>query len=53
MGDFENSIATGDQPPTLEQGQADRGKATAATQTCLVDSDEAPDRGSPSRPCHV
>src|SRR5258706_15818564 len=31
------------QAPALEQGQADRGKAAAALQTCLVDSDEAPD----------
>src|SRR6266404_9453603 len=41
------------QAPALEQGQADRGKAAAALQTCLVDSDEAPDRGSRSRPCDV
>jgi site-specific recombinase XerC len=29
----------------VEQGKADRGKATAATQTRLVDPDETPDRG--------
>src|SRR5258706_1446584 len=39
--------------PALEQGQADRGEAAAASQTCLVDSDEAPDRGAGSRPCDV
>src|SRR5260370_36420973 len=37
----------------VEQGKADRGKATTATQTRLVDSDEAPDRRSRSRPRHV
>ena len=33
----------------LEQGQADRGKAAAATKTRLVDSYEAPDRRPRSR----
>src|SRR5258706_14217908 len=36
--------------PALEQGQADRGEAAAALQTCLVDSDEAPDQGTGSGP---
>jgi hypothetical protein len=37
----------------LEQGKADRGKATAATQTRLVDPDETPDRRSHARSRHV
>jgi integrase len=37
----------------LEQRQADRGKATAATKTRLVDPDEAPDRRLSSRPRDV
>jgi hypothetical protein len=35
----------------LEQRQGDRCKAAAATQTCLVNSDETPDARSRSRPC--
>ena len=40
-------------PGALEQRQGDRCKAAAATQTCLVNSDETPDARSRSRPCHV
>src|SRR3977135_3419217 len=41
------------QTVALEQGQADRGKAPAATQTRLVNPDEAPDQRPRSRPRHV
>ena len=41
------------QARALEQGQADGGKAAAATKTRLVDPDEAPDRGPHSRPRNV
>ena len=37
------------QTGTVEQRQADRGKAAAATQTRLVDPDKAPDRRARSR----
>jgi hypothetical protein len=37
----------------LEQTQADRGKAVAATKTRLVDPDEAPDRRPQLRPRDV
>jgi hypothetical protein len=53
VGPWTISKCNCDQSPALEQGQAERGKATAATQTFLVDTDEAPDRGSPARPCVV
>jgi hypothetical protein len=41
------------QANAVEQGKADRGKATAATQTRLLDPDKAPDRGPRSRSRHV
>ncbi len=41
------------QASAVEQGKVDRGKASAATQTRLVDPDKAPDRGPRSRPRHV
>src|ERR1700694_502580 len=41
------------QASAVEQGKADRGKTTAATQTRLVDPDETPDRRPHSRPRHV
>src|ERR1700676_2932505 len=41
------------QASAVEQRQADRGKATAAPQTGLVDPDETPDRRSRSRPRDV
>ena len=41
------------QARALEQRQADRGKAAAATETCLVDPDEAADRRPSSRPRDV
>ena len=46
MQDLAN--ATSDTTGTLEQRQGDRGEAAASAQTCLVDPDKAPDRGSRS-----
>ncbi len=53
MQDQVNATPTPPKAGALEQGQADWGKAAAATQTRLVDPDETPDRRSRSRPCHV
>ena len=53
MLDQMNFTPTPHKTVALEQGQADRGKAAAATKTRLVNPDETPDRRPRSRPRDV
>ena len=53
MQDQVNATLTPLKRLPLEQGQANGGKAAAATKTRLVDPDETPDRRPRTGPRHV